>query len=49
MSFAAETLSNVSAWTNSSRVLVTNSLARYEPFGNYLTTPATTTNPTITQ
>jgi RHS repeat-associated protein len=40
-------LGNVVAWTNAGGVMAGNSLARYEPFGNYRTKPATTVNPDI--
>jgi hypothetical protein len=44
----ADHLGNVSAWTNASGVYVTNSSARYEPYGGYRTQPVATVNPGIT-
>ena len=35
----ADQLGNVSAWTSQSGTLETNSLARYDPYGNYRTEP----------
>lgn len=40
----ADHLGNVSAWTNTSGVLVSGSLARYDPYGVYRTKPSSTVN-----
>ena len=41
-------LGNVEALSTTAGAYVANSLARYDPFGNYRTQPAATTNPVIT-
>jgi len=43
----ADQLGSVSAWTSPSGTLETNSLARYDPYGNYRTEPGTNANPDI--
>jgi RHS repeat-associated protein len=43
----ADHLGNVSAWTNASGTFVSGSLARFEPFGGYRTTPDSSVNPGI--
>ncbi len=43
----ADHLGNVAAWTNASGVLVSGSLARYDPYGVYRTKPPSTVNPDI--
>lgn len=40
-------LGNVAVWTYSGGTLVANSLARYDPYGNYRTEPGTNANPDI--